>query len=68
MRIFKDYNQKQTFLPPPSVEEFVPAEHSARIISDVIDTIDLNSIVGEYTGGGSGIPDGIKRLFRQPEK
>lgn len=53
MRIFKEYNQKQTFLLPPSVEEFVPPEHSARIISDVIDTIDLNSIVGEYTGGGS---------------
>ena len=53
MRIFKDYNQKQTFLLPPSVEEFVPVEHPARIISDVIDTIDLNSIVGEYSGGGS---------------
>lgn len=51
MRIFKDYHQKQTFLLLPSVEEFVPAEHSAGIISDVIDTIDLHSIVSEYNGG-----------------
>lgn len=53
MKIFKDYNQKQTFLLPPSVEEFVPADHSARIISDVVDSIDISSIEGKYNGGGS---------------
>ena len=48
MKIFKDYNQKQTFLLPPSVEEFVNIDHPARIISDVIDTIDISIIRGKY--------------------
>jgi len=53
MKIFKDYNQKQTFLLPPSVEDFVGPKHPARIISDVIDTIDISSIQDKYNGGGS---------------
>ena len=40
----KDYNQKQTFLLPPSVEDFVGPKHPARIISDIIDTTEVASI------------------------
>ncbi len=53
MKIFKDYNQKQTFLLPPAVDDFVGPKHPARIISDVINTIDISSIRGKYNGGGS---------------
>ena len=53
MKIFKEYNQKQTFLLPPSVEDFVGPKHPARIISDIIDSIDISSIQSKYNGGGS---------------
>ena len=53
MKIFKDYNRKQTFLLPPSVEDFVGPKHPARIISDIVDSIDISSIQSKYNGGGS---------------
>lgn len=53
MKIFKEYNQKQTFLLPPAVDDFVGPKHPARIISDVINTIDISGIRGKYNGGGS---------------
>ena len=53
MKIFKDYDQNQRFLLPPSLKEFVRAEHPARIINDVVDSIDISSISGKYNGGGS---------------
>ena len=39
---FKEYDQNQTFLLPPSLEEFVPAGHLTRIINEVVNTLDLN--------------------------
>ena len=53
MKIFKEYDQKQTYLLPPSLEEFVGPEHPARIISDVVDSIDISSVTSRYNGGGS---------------
>lgn len=53
MKIFKEYNQKQTFLLPPSVKDFVGPKHPARIISDIVDSIDISSIQSKYNGGGS---------------
>ncbi len=41
---FKPYNQGQTMLLPLSLEEFVPANHKARIISAVVDKMDLSSL------------------------
>ncbi len=46
---FKPYHQGQTFLLSLSVEEFVPAHHSARIISAVVDKIDLTDLYNTYT-------------------
>ena len=39
MKIFKEYNQKQSYLLPPSLDEFVGPEHPARVISDVVESI-----------------------------
>jgi transposase len=53
MKIFKEYDQNQTYLLPPSLEDFVGQKHSARIISDVVDSIDISPITNNYNGGGS---------------
>jgi transposase len=45
---FKPYHQGQTFLLPLSVEEFIPAHHSARIISAVVDKMDLTDLYNTY--------------------
>ena len=39
---FKSYHQGQAMLLPLSVEEFVPADHKARIINAVVDKMDLS--------------------------
>ncbi|MDI6733724.1 MAG: hypothetical protein QME16_07400 [Planctomycetota bacterium] len=52
MKIFKDYQPKQIFLLPPSLDDFVPEDHEVRIISEVIEQIDLSIITQKYQGGG----------------
>jgi len=34
MKMFREYNQGQMFLLPPSLDEFVPENHEVRIIID----------------------------------
>ena len=49
---FKEYDQNQTFLLPPSLEEFVPAGHLTRIINEVVNTLDLNILYSRYSDAG----------------
>lgn len=51
--VFKDYNQDQLMLIPPSLEELVTPNHPVRLVSDIIDRIDLSSLISSYEGGGS---------------
>jgi len=53
MKIFKEYSQSQGFLLPPSLDEFVPEDHEARIINEVVDAIDLWPLLAKYVGGGA---------------
>ncbi len=45
---FKPYHQGQTFLLPLSLEEVIPADHNARIISAVVDKMDLTNLYNTY--------------------
>ena len=51
--VFKTYQQNQTFLFPPSLEEMIPANHPVRVVSEVIDSIDIDIIIKKYKGGGT---------------
>lgn len=51
--VFKEYNQQQIQLLPPSLEELIPAEHLVRIVNQVVDHLDLSSIINQYEGGGT---------------
>jgi transposase len=47
---FRDYDQSQSFLLPPSLEDWLPEDHEARFISDVVeDMLDLSVIYDSYT-------------------
>jgi transposase len=58
MKTFKPYNPDQPFLLPPVLQDWLPADHPAAFISDVVDAaLDLTPILATYaTGDGRGQP------------
>ena len=50
---FKPYNPDQLSLLPPSLEELIPSNHVCRVVRDVIDRINIDSILKKYKGGGA---------------
>ena len=53
MKIFREYSQCQGLLLPRSLDEFVPDDHEARIVNEVVDTMDLSPLFNKYNGGGA---------------
>jgi len=51
--VFKEYNQGQVVLFPPSLDEKLPADSPARLVSQIVDNLDISSVVDTYKGGGS---------------
>ena len=49
---FKEYNQDQLFLLPPSLDEFLPKGHLARVINEVVDALDLRELCERYSDLG----------------
>jgi transposase len=46
---FRPYEPEQLLLMPPSLADWVPEDHLARFVSDVVDTLDLTAIEDTYT-------------------
>lgn len=56
-RIYLSYDPEQKLLLPPDLREWLPEDHLALFISDVVDELDLSAIVGTYeSGDGRGRP------------
>lgn len=56
-RIYLSYDPEQRLLLPPDLREWLPEDHLALFISDVVDELDLSAIVGHYErGDGRGRP------------
>src|ERR1700687_7407 len=51
--VFKAYLQNQVYLFPPSLEDLIAANHPVRVVSEVIDSIDIDIIIKKYKGGGT---------------
>ena len=50
MKTFRAWDFEQSWLLPPSVLDFVPAEHPAHFIRDLVrESLDLGEIYAEYT-------------------
>lgn len=45
---FKDYNQQQNWLFPPSIEELIPLDHPVRVVNGVIEQLNLELLIKEY--------------------
>jgi transposase len=50
--MFKRYDQKQQFLLPFNLEEFVPENHIARVLNDIIDVVNISDIESTYSEEG----------------
>ena len=50
---FKAYQQHQTMLLPPSLDELIAQGHPVRVVNQVLDNIDIDPLLQKYKGGGS---------------
>lgn len=56
-RIYLSYDPEQKLLLPPDLREWLPEDHLALFVSDVVDELDVKAIVGSYeSGDGRGRP------------
>ena len=51
--VFKPYTQKQESLLPKNIETIICDGHISRLISSIIDIMDISSIKRHYKGGGT---------------
>jgi len=52
-QLFKPYHQNQLMALPPTFEELIPASHPVRVVNQIVDQVDLDSVFSKYKGGGS---------------
>jgi transposase len=53
MSNFRTIDRQTGFLLPPSVDEWLPERHLARVLVEVIDGLDLRAMSATYRGSGS---------------
>jgi len=50
---FVPIDRDTQFLFPPSVQEWLPEDHLARFIVDIVEQLDLSALEQSYAGRGS---------------
>lgn len=53
MSHFREFDRATGFLLPPSLDDWLPERHLARFVVEVIDSLDLSTMVKSYRGTGS---------------
>ena len=51
--LFKQYNQQQNFLLPPSLDELIEPTHLVRVVNDIVEAMNIGSLINQYEGGGT---------------
>jgi hypothetical protein len=51
MSIFRPIDRKTAYLLPPSLENWLPEDHLARFIVEVVDGLELGGLEKAYRGG-----------------
>lgn len=49
--VFKEYNMYQLML-PTNIDDLIPENHIVRVVNNVIERMDIESLLGKYPGGG----------------
>ena len=64
-KTFRSYDQGQMFLLPPSLDEWLPDDHSARFISEVVEELlDLDGIYASYIEASGAPPYDPKMMLK----
>jgi transposase len=53
MAHFRAVDRKTTYLLPPSIEEWLPEDHLARFVVEIVEQLDLSAMKRSYRGTGS---------------
>lgn len=56
MKTFRPYQPQQCLLLPPSLDDWLPEDHLARFVSDLVDQLDLSCIYAAYEREERGYP------------
>lgn len=51
--VFKSLTSSQSVLFPENLGDRIPSNHPVRLVSEVVDGLDLSSIISNYKGGGT---------------
>lgn len=62
-KTFRPYEPSQSFLFPPSPHDWLPEDHLAFLILDVVATLDLRELMASYEGDGRGQPPHDPRMM-----
>ena len=62
MSNFREFDRETRFLLPPSLDEWLPEQHLARFVVEVIDGLDLSAMVKSYRGTWTrrAVGEGVK--------
>ena len=62
-KTYRPYDPEQQLLLPAALQEWLPPEHMAYFISDVVDELDLSVIMARYEGEERGGPPYHPRML-----
>ena len=62
-KVFRPYEPEQMLLMPASLQDWLPSDHLAYFISDVVDHLDLSAIMTRYEGEERGYPPYHPRMM-----
>ncbi len=51
--VYKSYNPNDNLLLPPCLGDYLPHNHPSRVVSAIIDRLDISEIEAGYVGGGT---------------
>ncbi|MFV1962923.1 MAG: transposase, partial [Acidimicrobiia bacterium] len=54
-KVFRRYDRDQSFLMPPSIDDWLPEGHTARFIAETVELLDLSVVYDSYVEA-SGAP------------
>lgn len=53
MSHFRACDRDTPYLLPPSLDDWLPRDHLARFVADIVDQLNLSALIGVYRGAGS---------------
>ena len=63
---FVSVDRDTAYLLPPSVQDWLPENHLARFVVEIVERIDLGKLTTVYRGRGSDAQTGLARVVQHP--